>query len=431
LETAVATDTPFTPPTRQQLLKLGIVSSLPFVGFGFMDNVIMIIAGDAIDASIGVKLGVSTMCAAGLGNTLSDCVGLFAGDWIESLCKRAGIKEPKLTDEQAECWSARCAKTGSSVVGLAFGCLLGMFPLAFQYDRKPLYFKEDQMEIYEALFQPHGVTLHEYFDLMAVAEWVTAEKGTVLAEAGKPMHSVFMLHTGSAVSTQKDGTEVYVFRGKCLHPTPASGSENDGKSPAPCDATCVAAGLTLRGSVIGGTALMDEKLKVSELPYPYSVTAAETTRYIRWDLRKLRELMSEDKAVESAVYSLLYADLLEHTRRNRKHQQPKVLNAPYVDEGHAKDISDYKMIVEMAIADGFVHQAERALCRAFRTRKCISEEEHYGILMEFDWTDDDWSVGSKDHGEHGPTRSLDDLRQRIFGLLRGMDARINVVHDDI
>merc|ERR1719401_2872720 len=52
---------PYAPPTRGQLLKLGLVASVPYVGFGFMDNFIMIVAGDAIDASIGVKLGISTM----------------------------------------------------------------------------------------------------------------------------------------------------------------------------------------------------------------------------------------------------------------------------------------------------------------------------------------------------------------------------------
>jgi hypothetical protein len=48
-----------------------------------MDNAIMIIAGDQIDASLGITLGISTMAAAALGNLLSDIVGVcFGGSFI-------------------------------------------------------------------------------------------------------------------------------------------------------------------------------------------------------------------------------------------------------------------------------------------------------------------------------------------------------------
>ena len=52
------------PPSRAQLWRLALANGVPFVGFGFADNVIMILAGDAIDASLGVKLGLSTLAAA-------------------------------------------------------------------------------------------------------------------------------------------------------------------------------------------------------------------------------------------------------------------------------------------------------------------------------------------------------------------------------
>ena len=55
------------PPTRAQLFRLAIASGVPFVGFGIADNGIMIIAGDQIDASLGVRFGLSTLAAAGLG----------------------------------------------------------------------------------------------------------------------------------------------------------------------------------------------------------------------------------------------------------------------------------------------------------------------------------------------------------------------------
>lgn len=38
-----------TPPTSLQLQRLAIISALPCIIFGFLDNSIMLVAGDAID----------------------------------------------------------------------------------------------------------------------------------------------------------------------------------------------------------------------------------------------------------------------------------------------------------------------------------------------------------------------------------------------
>uniref|UniRef100_A0A8C7ZZM7 Transmembrane protein 65 n=1 Tax=Oryzias sinensis TaxID=183150 RepID=A0A8C7ZZM7_9TELE len=49
------------PPTAAQLRYVLLHNALPFVGFGFLDNCIMIVAGTQIELSIGVILGISTM----------------------------------------------------------------------------------------------------------------------------------------------------------------------------------------------------------------------------------------------------------------------------------------------------------------------------------------------------------------------------------
>jgi hypothetical protein len=41
-------------------------SAIPFVGFGFLDNLIMIVAGDYIDAKLGAAFAISTMASAGV-----------------------------------------------------------------------------------------------------------------------------------------------------------------------------------------------------------------------------------------------------------------------------------------------------------------------------------------------------------------------------
>jgi len=59
-------------PTLSQLRELFVASAIPMVGFGFMDNFIMIQAGGYIDATLGVKMGLATMTAAAMGQVFSD-----------------------------------------------------------------------------------------------------------------------------------------------------------------------------------------------------------------------------------------------------------------------------------------------------------------------------------------------------------------------
>jgi len=119
------------PPSTKDLRQLAYHNSLPFVGFGFLDNFIMIIAGEYIDLTLGMKLGISTMAAAALGNTISDLLGIGSAWYVESLADKLGAHPPDLTAEQLEMSSSRiCAFLGRAL-GVVVGCLLGMFPLLF------------------------------------------------------------------------------------------------------------------------------------------------------------------------------------------------------------------------------------------------------------------------------------------------------------
>ena len=118
--------------TRDQLTRTFASHAIPFVGFGFMDNAIMIIAGEYIEMSIGATFALSTMAAAGLGNLLSDIAGVVSSSKIELVVERwLGIKAPDLTKAQLATRAARLAKTLGAIVGISVGCLLGMFPLLF------------------------------------------------------------------------------------------------------------------------------------------------------------------------------------------------------------------------------------------------------------------------------------------------------------
>lgn len=62
-------------PTRYQLWIHFINAAVPMIGFGFIDNFIMLQAGEYLDTSIGVTFGISTLTAAAVGQIFSDVSG--------------------------------------------------------------------------------------------------------------------------------------------------------------------------------------------------------------------------------------------------------------------------------------------------------------------------------------------------------------------
>ncbi|XP_008321435.1 transmembrane protein 65-like [Cynoglossus semilaevis] len=124
------------PPTAAQLRYVLLHNALPFVGFGFLDNCIMIVAGTQIELSIGVIFGISTMAAAALGNLVSDLAGLGLAGYVEALASRLGMQIPDLSPKQADMWQTRVSSHAGKAIGVGIGCILGMFPL--------LFFKDDE-----------------------------------------------------------------------------------------------------------------------------------------------------------------------------------------------------------------------------------------------------------------------------------------------
>ncbi|KAG7324572.1 hypothetical protein KOW79_012588 [Hemibagrus wyckioides] len=122
------------PPSASQLRYVLLHNAIPFVGFGFLDNAIMIAAGTQIELSIGVTFGISTMAAAALGNLVSDLAGLGLAGYVEALAARLGMQIPDLTPKQADMWQTRLSSHLGKAIGVTIGCLLGMFPLFFLSD---------------------------------------------------------------------------------------------------------------------------------------------------------------------------------------------------------------------------------------------------------------------------------------------------------
>ncbi|CAF2917823.1 unnamed protein product [Rotaria sp. Silwood2] len=118
------------PILYSQLAVVFLETGLPYIGFGFVDNFVMLVAGETIEAFFGVAFCLSTMAAAALGNAVSDVMGIGLADRIERTCGHFlgafGTKPPKLTTDQWGQRSVQRTQLLSKVICIFVGCLLDM-----------------------------------------------------------------------------------------------------------------------------------------------------------------------------------------------------------------------------------------------------------------------------------------------------------------
>lgn len=118
------------PPLTSKLLWTEFLyCSIPFLGFGFLDNSIMLCAGEYIDLTLGATLGISTLAAAAFGNLISDVAGIGMAGTVENNIKRFLGQSSVLTSAQREMPKARYYQFFGRCVGICVGCLFGMWPL--------------------------------------------------------------------------------------------------------------------------------------------------------------------------------------------------------------------------------------------------------------------------------------------------------------
>uniref|UniRef100_A0A8C6LBR3 Transmembrane protein 65 n=1 Tax=Nothobranchius furzeri TaxID=105023 RepID=A0A8C6LBR3_NOTFU len=123
------------PPTAAQLRYVLLHNAIPFVGFGFLDNCIMIVA-----VSVSFRKSIQEMRNRVL-------LFLLLAGYVEALAFRLGMQIPDLSPKQADMWQTRVSCHTGKAIGVGIGCLLGMFPLLFFSDDKEK--KEGQPETKE------------------------------------------------------------------------------------------------------------------------------------------------------------------------------------------------------------------------------------------------------------------------------------------
>eukprot|EP00301_Raphidiophrys_heterophryoidea_P022729 c6824_g1_i1.p1 GENE.c6824_g1_i1~~c6824_g1_i1.p1 ORF type:complete len:445 (-),score=66.08 c6824_g1_i1:158-1492(-) len=173
--------------------------AVPMIGFGFMDNMIMIQAGELIDTTFGVTFGLSTLTAAALGQICSDFSGVCFGGGVEALATRLGLPHSGLTRKQLKQKKVKVLGTMAAALGVVFGCVLGMSSLLF-------------MDLDKAERLKRQRELKELFCNLAIegAESLNAERATIwLLDADKThmwsmAHSTHPAHTKLSESQLRD-----------------------------------------------------------------------------------------------------------------------------------------------------------------------------------------------------------------------------------
>ncbi|CAB9510036.1 Transmembrane protein 65 [Seminavis robusta] len=121
------------PPSRAQLRAVMIQAGLPMAGFGFMDQTIMIHAGNAIDCTIGVTLGLSTLAAAAVGQIVANAGGIVFGETLQRFFARCAWipTNANLTASQCSMKAVERARFVGTFLGILVGCVVGLANLLF------------------------------------------------------------------------------------------------------------------------------------------------------------------------------------------------------------------------------------------------------------------------------------------------------------
>mmetsp|Transcript_4598 Transcript_4598/g.7345 ORF Transcript_4598/g.7345 Transcript_4598/m.7345 type:complete len:478 (+) Transcript_4598:97-1530(+) len=162
------------PPSARQLMVHALRSAVPMIGFGFMDNTIMIHAGHYVDCTLGVTFGLSTLAAAGIGQIFSGIGGVVFGDALDNAFRRmlvgnngsssvgssvgSGVNSctsssgtsnnTKMTMNslQKHTRASRLAGLTGGIFGVTLGCTLGLVNLLFVDEHRATLLKLRALE---------------------------------------------------------------------------------------------------------------------------------------------------------------------------------------------------------------------------------------------------------------------------------------------
>ena len=126
-------------PTPQQLKNVFLRAAIPMLGFSFTDLTVMLHAGNAIDCTLGVTLGLSTLTAAAMGHFFSNSSGVLFGGALKRLASFCGIPSTGLSAAQRSLPIVKRLNLLGALAGVWFGCTLGLCNLLIiDTERSPI-----------------------------------------------------------------------------------------------------------------------------------------------------------------------------------------------------------------------------------------------------------------------------------------------------
>lgn len=197
------------PPTARQLRQHFLQSAVPMIGFGLMDQTVMLQAGNAIDCTIGVTFGLSTLTAAAMGQICSDAAGVLSGGTLERIGIYMGLASPHFSHAQRSLPTVRYVGLIGQLLGVVFGCTLGLLNLLWMDTERSSTLK------LRALAEEHE------FAFEVEASNAVRDDATVLTVKGPDVHgllasltatlsahgySLLELHAGSARNEQGEAS---------------------------------------------------------------------------------------------------------------------------------------------------------------------------------------------------------------------------------
>jgi hypothetical protein len=177
--------------TRYQIKWLFIRQFVPFIAFGFSSNAVLLLTGDAIDRTLGVALGISALCSAGLANAVSDTVGMLSTAPLQRLTDR--LRFPDVEVSPGQQGAANTVNAVGQITGMILGCLLGMVTLLFIRESvSPVDCLNVALSPEQRLRMTHAMAKTTY------------EEGEYLQEYGAPGDHLHILIEGEADIITRD-----------------------------------------------------------------------------------------------------------------------------------------------------------------------------------------------------------------------------------
>merc|ERR1719203_1496253 len=172
----------------------------------------MLTVGETIDCTLGVAFSFSTLAAAGMGQMVSDATGIGLQGLIERFADRLVLPDPHLSVRQQQLDAVKYWMIASRIVGIIFGCFLGMFPLIVMPERHPLLVDQ----IAERLSPQNRA---EFTRRVRTERF---KSGQTLLAYGEQSDKVFMIQTGQLEVIGRD-VDSTPFRVSTLGPGHAFG----------------------------------------------------------------------------------------------------------------------------------------------------------------------------------------------------------------